>query len=397
MSYTHLWIYSFVSTDRLVIKSNPKLSKIVGFGYVDTFNNGLYILDNGFDNEYDLTINAFTSLETVGKIAVIGNITLKSLKLDALQVAGIFVVRSNQQLEEVSSSVRFVNELYIERNGGLLTINFPHLQEVTYYLNINNNCSLICIDGFDELRRVGHGIMIAENKTLAELRGFNKLKYIGSNCVSLPEEQQSPCNICGCATPLAFDWSTFVRDNAVCSVVDNFPADFYDESSLACAYEIPLDFFRLVCNTATHCGQLPVDQEIPGILSYSLIIFRNQRLRAIGGFCNLKHVESNIYIVGNSILHTINAFGQLAYALDIWIRNNPNIKHIIGFANLLSVRDFVVYESNQLIDLNNIKSLEFAQTISTEARTSRSIKYPRHPIPSILGYTIYFAYENPHC
>jgi len=136
------------------------------------------------------------------------------------------------------------------------------------------------------------------------------------------------------------------------------------------------------------------DQCIPDTLSYSIIIFRNQKLKAIGGFCNLKHVESNIYIIYNAVLHTINAFGQLAYALDIWIRNNPQLKYIISFANLLSIRDFIVYESLCLIDLNSIKSLEFAQNIAIEAKTSKSVKYPRNPIPSVLGYTLYYSYDN---
>lgn len=382
-------------TDRIVIKSNPKLSKIVGFGYIDTLNNGLYILDNGLDGQYDLVINAFVALETSIRVIVIGNAGLKSLKLDSLNFAGFFVVRSNPQLEDVSTSVHFINELSIENNRSLLVIRFPCLREVNEHLNINSNCSLLCIEGFDELRRVGHGIMLADNKQLVELRGFNKLKYIGSSCVSAPLVQQaSGCSNCGCTVDVSFDWTTIIRLPTVCGVVDTFPVDFYDDSAAACAYQLPLDFFRLVCNAATPCAQLPIDQDIPRLVSYSLIIFRNQRLKAIGGFCNLKHIESNMYIIGNPVLHTIQAFGQLAYALDIWIRNNQNLKYIIAFANLLSIRDFVVYETNQLINLDNIKSLEFAQLIATEARSSRSIKYPNHPLPSVLGYTLYYAYDN---
>ena len=385
-------------TDRVVIKSNPKLSKVIGFGYIDTLNNGLYILDNGLDGIYDLKINAFVALETASRVVVIGNLGLKSLKLDLLRVAGLFVVRSNPQLEELSTSAEYINDLSIENNRSLLVVKFAELREVNEQININGNCSLLCLEGFNELRRVGHGVVFADNKQLVELKGFNKLKYIGSSCVSVPLAQQaSACSsCCGCATDIVFDWTSIVRMPLVCGVIDNFDVDFFDGAASLCAYNLPEDFFRLLCNSAVPCGQLPLGDDIPELVSFSLIIFRNQRLRAIGGFCNLKHLESNLYIIGNPILGTINAFGQLAYALDIWIRNNPNLKHIIGLGNLLSVRDFVVYETNQLVDLNNIKSLEYAQLIATEARTSKSIKLPRHPIPSVLGYTLYYAYDN-HC
>ncbi|XWV25851.1 hypothetical protein QJ857_gp1231 [Tupanvirus soda lake] len=383
-------------TDRIVIKSNPRLSKIVGFCYTDTINIGLYILDNNLDGEYDFAISAFVALETAGRIVIVGNSGLKTLKFDSLRiVVNEFIVRSNNHLEELTSSVQFVNDLYIENNKSLHIIKLPCLQEVNFVMNINSNCSLLCLETFDELRRIGHGLMIADNKQLAELKGFNKVKYIGSSCVARPTVQQpNPCNGgCGCNTGITFDWTSIAR-LPDCSIVDTFPVNFFDDSRLACAYELPDDFFRLVCNPNTTCGQLPTDQEIPDLLAYSIIIFRNQRLKAIGGFCNLKHIETSIYIINNAILHTINAFGQLAYALDVWIRNNSSLKYIIGFANLLSIRDFVVYEAVCLLDLNSIKSLEFAQGIAIEAKNSRSVKYPRTPIPSVLGYTLYYSYDN---
>jgi hypothetical protein len=382
-------------TDRIVIKSNSKLSKIVGFCFTDTINIGLYIFDNNLDGEFDFTISAFVALETAGRIVIIGNNGLKSLKFDALRiVVNELVVRSNDQLEDFVSSVQFVNSLFIENNKNLQIIKLPNLLEVNFFLNINGNCSLLCLENFDELRRVGHGIIIADNKQLAELKGFNKLKYVGSSCVSRPDALQPDlCNGLGCISNITFNWTTIVR-LPDCSIVDPFIVDAFDGAVNSCAYVLPDDFFLLVCNPNPNCGTAILDIDIPNILAYSIIIYRNQRLKAIGGFCNLKHVEANIYIINNAILHTINAFGQLAYALDIWIRNNPLLKFIIGFANLLSIRDFVVYESGCLVDLNSIKSLEFAQLIAIEAKTAKSVKYPRNPIPSVLGYTLYFSYDN---
>src|SRR5690606_34243127 len=89
-------------TDRIVIKSNPRLSKLVGFCYIDTINIGLYILDNNFENELDFVIGAFSMLETAGRIVILGNRSLKVLKLDSLQIVpNEFIVRSNDSLLEL--------------------------------------------------------------------------------------------------------------------------------------------------------------------------------------------------------------------------------------------------------------------------------------------------------
>ena len=380
-------------TDRVVINDNSHLTKIIGFCYTDTLNIGLYLFNNNLSGEFDLIFSAFITLETAQNVVVINNNGLKIFKLDSLRtVAQDFVIRANNQLEELSSSLQYVDDIFIESNKSLQVVKLCNLQEVNNTFNINNNCALTCLDDFNDLRRVGHGIMISDNRQLVELKGFNKIKYIGSSCISRPllTPPAVLCNDNNCFVAVSYDWTEISQLD--CVVVDTFPVNTFDSSINSCGYSLPTDFFRLLCNVNT--DEIPDDEEIPTVVSYSIIIFRNQRLKAIGGFCNLKHIESNLYIINNSILHTINAFGQLAYALDIWIRNNSVIKYIIGFCNLLSVRDFVVYESSCLLDLNSIKLLEFAQQIAIEAKTTRSVKYPRTPIPSVLGYTLYYSFDR---
>jgi hypothetical protein len=384
-------------TNRLVIKSNHRLQKIAGFGYLDTLNIGFYLLDNSVDGEQDLIIRAFSGLETIGDMAVIGNATLREFKLEALHtVYGTAAIRSNPTLETLTLGLHTVQNLYIERNKALLHVHLPCLREVNKELNIASNCAITCLDTFNELLRVGHGILIADNKQLYELKGFDKLKYIGARCVSRPDVLiPTTCGGCGCTTELVFDWNSITVID--CVVTDPFEINFFDSSINACSYTLSEDFFRLICNSETPCGQLVVGQTIPDVISFSLAIYHNQRLKAIGGFCNLRHLVSNLYIIDNAILHTIKSFGQLAYVLDIWIRNNRGLRYIIGFSNLLSIRDLVVYDAHCLIDFNGLKSLEFAQKIATEAKTANSIKIPRGAVPSVLGYTLYYSYEGKRC
>jgi len=371
-------------TARIVINGNSKLTKLVGFCYTDTINVALLIFNNNNEGTYDFTISAFASLETAGEIVITSNKGLKAIKFESLRtVAAEFNVNANPQLEEIISSVHYVGNLGIQNNKSLTVIKLNELKEINANLTIAGNCSLLCLDNFEELRSVGGAIIIADNSQLVELRGFNKLKYIGARCVVLPSiPAPSPCQGCGCTVSLDYDWTSIIVDTVTCTVIDNFHAGFFDIVDNSCGYVLPYEFFFLVCNANPACGTIPSNIEIPCALSASLVIFRNNKLRAIGGFCNLKHVKSSIFIVANAVLHTINAFGQLAFALDIFIRNNSSLKYIIGFNNLLSVRDLVVAESLCLIEFNGLKSLEFAQDIAIEGRTAKTVKLPHHPIPS---------------
>ena len=377
-------------TDRIVIRGNQILTKIVGFCYIDTINICLLILSNNVNGKNDLIIGAFTNLENAGRIVIIDNHGLKSIKFDALQVINNeLVIRYNDQLEEIISSVYFVNDIFIEYNKKLTHIDFPCLQGINSQLNINANNSLLCLNTFDQMRKIGGGIIIADNKLLTEINGFNKLKYIGSRHICRPIELLPVDFI----NDISFDWTTIVVTED-CVVIDDFTGDIFDGSLSLGTYQVPDEFFNFTCNSIKSCCDAVDDESIPTCLSYSLIIFHNQHLKAIGGFCNLKHVNSNIYIINNNILHTIQAFSQLAFVLDICIRNNPLIKYIIGFCNILSIRDFIVSESSNLIDLNSIKSLEFAQKIAIEAKNSKTVKYSKNPIPSVLGYVLYYCHDN---
>lgn len=337
-------------TDRVVINSNAKLSKLVGFCYTDTINVGLYIFDNNTAGEYDLTVSAFITLETAGQVAVIGNSYLKIFKLDALRtVQNSFIVRSNPQLEELSSSVAFVDNFYVENNKSLFALNFATLYEVNQQFSVSANCALLSLDTFDSLKRIGAGAIIADNVQLAEIKGFNALKYIGSTCVIAANTIAMSTNACisspSCSCNVNFVPSV-VRPHChtiVFPIDSGFDVTAFDTLALdSCNYGLEANFYLLVCNANSTClsnADLPVTSA--SIVNYSLVIYGNSRLRAIGGFSNLKHIESVLFIIFNAVLHTINAFGQLAFALDIWIRNNPSIKYIIGFNNLLDRKSVV--------------------------------------------------------
>ena len=416
-------------TDRIVINANPVLTKVIGFCYIDTINIGLYVLNNNINGKFDLVIGAFGKLETVGDLIIIGNSSFRSFKLESLRISGDFIVRCNNHLEEIVISVEFTTNIYIEKNKSLSAIHFPTLREINDSISICDNASLGILNSFDELKRIGGGIIISENQQLCKIKGFNKLKSIGSKCISCRSNiendtdndwdqrsqhnlplcgqgcsWQSHCqharrqgNDCRCVGDILYNWKSIKR-LCDCTIVDDFCIDVFDASKFICEYNFDGELFKLLRNPHRSCGKKFKCETYPTLVSYSLIIFRNQRLIAIGGLNSLKHVNSNIYIIDNSTLHTIHSFVHLVFALDIWIRNNPGLKFIIGFSGLIAVRDFVIRESPCLINFSGTKKvafekLAFAQKIATETKSVKSIKYPSRAIPTVLGYTLYHTYD----
>ena len=381
-------------TDRIVINHNKKLSKIFAFCHIDTVNIGLYITGNNHDGDNDMKINAFGNLDTVGKIIIINNNSLTKLHLDGLTIVyGNFMVYDNNHLQEIHSKVNTLRNLFIENNKNLHLIEFPCLQEVLESIHINNNNSLIKLNTFDNLKRVGEAIIITENRSLNEIGGFNSVKYIGSKC-----DKKKECEIINNCQKSFYDWDCVIKllyCECECTVIDNFEINVYDARINDSSNDLPDSLFSLVCNAINPCQTLEnlesCETKTADIITYSLIIYQNKRLKYIDAFANLRHVNSNIYIVYNGILQTIKSFGKLCFALDIWIRNNLSLKYIMGFNELLSVRDFIIAETPNIVDITDIKKLEFAQIIHIETKNSKALKLPKCPIPTVHGCIVYYS------
>ena len=387
-------------TDYIIISKNCRLSKITGFCYTVLVNESLLILDNNANSNNDLVINAFLTLESVDSLVVTGNKFLRKLEFNALKnICCCFVVRSNPQLECLSSSVKRANSLKIEKNNSLVVICFPELDEINCALYINKNAQLEKLDTFDDLKRVGHVIMISENKQLNQLHGFNKLKFVGSCCVQDKhhcDPLPNPCFIEDCVNCIAFadpDWDN-VFSRRECVVVDGLGEviDMYDDGACsACEYELPSLFYQLACVKDAKCGEFSERTSFKNA-DFSIIIYGNPRLRCIDGFGCLRHLESILYIVGNATLSVIDAFSHLASVLDVWVRNNPSLKYIKGFHNLLSIRNLIVKESNCLAEWDDLHKLQFAQFIDIQSNKVSSVQLAVAPIPSVKGQIEYFAY-----
>ena len=425
--FTHLY-----SSDRIIIQCNPKLHAILGFCYIDTVSNALIIANNNIEGQSDMKIDAFLCLESVGRLVVVGNLYLSNVTFGSIKrILKDIVISGNQQLTEINISVESSGNVFIENNSFLGAIIMSDLIEIHGNLNINNNGAITSLNSFEKLKRVSGSVMISDNTLLTEIRGFNELKYIGSRCILRTTADcssiQGPCpyyplfvdnmqqaSICmtGMQDPsvwIAYWNSTFVFDSnsgcdsQTCSIISFFDPTLYDLESSP-PYQLDPSFFKLICNTDNTCRGpkctpcRPFQEKTQSCCSEgvngSLFIFQNPRLKAIGAFNALKHMESSLFIVYNNCLHTIQAFSQLCYVLDIWLRNNPSLKYIYGFQNLLSARDIVTLESACLHEFNTLSNIEFAQSIVLEAKVPKALKLHKTTIPSVIGYGLYYSYEK---
>jgi len=319
-SLTHVCGFLCLSeTNNVAIKNNTNLNSIVGFCSLTTVHEKLVIASNNTNSSNNLAINAFLLLESVSSVSIINNDGLKELEFRALQqIHNRFDVTSNPNLELIICMAKIIGSIDVQKNDRLVSISFPETEELTGELLVHRNNSLKTLDTFEELQRIGGGLIISDNKQLQYLRGFCDTKIIKSYC---PHDR-------------TYKKTKMYSSNIYCN--DNFEHKILYEQQLV----ITLPSFGENVNS-----------------NLSIMIFGNPSLRYVNGFGDLKLLESSLYIANNISLTHIDAFTHLVSVVDIWIKNNPQLKHIEGLNNLVSKRSFVVDKcdsSNKSCRLQNI-------------------------------------------
>lgn len=295
-------------TNNVAIKNNSNLSSIVGFGSLVTIHEKLVVASNNTNSSNDLLMNAFLLLESVSSVSIVKNDGLKDLEFNALQqIRGRFCVRSNSNLESIVCMAKIIGSIDIQKNDSLLSVSFPETEELKGELLVCQNNLLKTLDTFEELQRIGGGLMIAENKQLQYLRGFHSVKIVKSYC---PHDRTYKKNMV---------YSTDIYWN------NKF------ESKIL--YEQP--------STMT---LLPFGENVDS--NFSIMIFGNPALRYMNGFNDLKLLESSLYITNNVSLTHMDTFFRLVSVVDICIKNNPRLKCVEGLNSLVSKRNFVVDKRN---------------------------------------------------
>jgi hypothetical protein len=413
---------NLINTDFIVIMNNDTLHQILGFCFTAEITRELIIYYNNNNNKGfdDLVINAFHKLETAGEVRVFQNAYLRNFTLDSLTFVGNdILIRGNKDLDSISMpALKFVDCLHIEQNRSLHKVNFDCLEEIKCQFEFNNNDTFECLDGFNALKRVGHAVQIINNTKLLQITGFKSLSSVGSSqkitinsvCqnVDLPFSLYagSPCGCLDVVYPVPDPDNPDNTINAYISSIFNgcdseLPVDINYDSDTNIAADLcsvlGCNYSCVNCGTAqqnTHsmcdCNGAPQDFA----LIYSIIIFNNPRLKVIGGFDNLVSIASNLYIASNRKLHTVCAFPKLEFLVDLRLLCNKNLKYVYGFSHLKHARDVLVFDSPCLEQFHKLSSLPYVQYMLLDTKYAKSVKGIQCPLPSVVGGSLYYSYDK---
>jgi len=389
------------------IHNNEDLESINGFKkledigtYIDHWSEGTDYIRIG-DNRSLVSIEGFDSLNhIVGHFVIANNDKLTdSAPFNSLEeVDAHFIIRNNDKL---TSLVSGYNNLYsvglamvIQNNNSLLAVDgFPNLTTIGSYLSIGkwdndsqSNEDLQTINGFNVLNSVGHSVQIELNEKLKSIDGFNSLSNIGRWLRIQNNEDLETINgfenLEDVGTYIdhwseGTDYVSFGNNQSLTDIngFDNLnhivghfiianndklvkPALFNNLEEVDAHFIIrnndALEKITTGFNNLYEVG-------------LAFVIQDNEKLEEISGFINLNGVGSYLALGKwdtdsqvNPNLTKISGFDLLEnIGHSFKIQSNENLKTISGFASLTDVlRYFNISNCNNLISINGFGLLE---------------------------------------
>lgn len=256
-----------------------------------------------------------------------------------------------------------------------------HISVIRNNLTIQNNDSLVSLDGLTDLRAVG-SINILRNDKLHSLLGINNIDSVTNYIAVFNNKNLTQCEI-----------------DVVCSILQNNPAQAYIEDNgphcespevvaevcgLDCECPPGVNFYsqakidsfaHLYNNCDTINGNVIISGARESItnldgLRHIEIIDGNLTIRALGnivtlsGLENLQQVGGDFSIAGNASLSRIELSPSLTHTRSIRIEANPRLQVIDGFTRLTSIaRDLSIKNNDQCMSIRGFRNLVSAGSL----------------------------------
>jgi len=389
------------------IHNNEDLKSINGFKKLEDI--GTYVDDRWNDTDYFnvsnnrslSTIEGFDSLNhIVGHFIIENNEKLDdSLPFNSLEeVDAHFVIRNNDKL---TSLVNGFNNLYsiawamvIQDNNSLLAIDgFLNLTTIGSYLAIGSwdddgrgNEDLQTINGFDVLNSVGHSVQIELNEKLKSIKGFNSLSNIGrwfrvQNNEDL-ETINGFKNLEDIGTYIDDRWNdtdylSIGNNQSLTNIVgldslNHIKGHFIIENNGKLVLDANFNSLEEVDAHFVIRNNDAIEKIITGFnnlyrVGWAFVVQDNEKLSEIGGFINLTRIGSYMALGRwdndsqvNPSLSKISGFNLLEnIGHSFQIQSNANLTTISGFASLTDVlRYFNISNCNNLVSIDGFGLLE---------------------------------------
>ena len=389
------------------IQNNEDLESISGFGKLEQI--GTYINHNRHGTDYVRignnrslkSIEGFESFKNiVGNFIIENNEKLEtSFPFNSLETVGAdFIIRNNDKLSSLVTGYDNLSSIglsmFIQDNNSLLSVDgFPNLTTIGASLSIGywerigvGNEDLQTINGFQVLKSVGGAVQIELNEKLVSINGFNDLSNIGRWLKVHNNEDLEVIN----GFKSLEDVGTYINHNrhgtdyvrignnqslktiegfnSLNHIVGSFVIENNDKLEGALPFnsleEVDADFIIRNNNALEK-----INTGFNGLYSvkWAFLIQGNEKLNEISGFINLTNIGTSL-VLGkwdndaqiNPNLTNISGFDLLENVGGAFqIQSNQNLKTISGFASLTDVlRYFHISNCNNLLTINGFGLLE---------------------------------------
>jgi len=188
-------------------------------------------------------------------------------------------------------------DLRIENNPSLINIEGFENLEILGSLSISSNSSLVTVDGLTSLRQIDKWLHLRFNNSLRSVRGLSELTTVGDNI---------------------FIWSNFNLHN-----LEGFSKLSQVDGVLSLK----------ILNTLFDLDDFSSLTSVGGLTITGSFI-------NVDGLATLTNVNGDVYIFGNPSLISLNGLSALnSVGGDLWLQQNPHLARCSGIAQLIDQVD----------------------------------------------------------
>ena len=352
------------------------------FSSLTTIKGALDIIQNenlqslGFQNltsvHRNIRINSNPALISINGLALTGNVTSFSLigsnvsNLGALSgitsigtgTSGDLIIKDNPLLNSLSglSGITQINKsLEINNNDSLLNLNgLNTLSILNYgYLSIMNNALLTEIDGLQNLISVGisgndQGVLIINNAALTNLNGLSSMASLKGS-LTLRNN------------PVLIDVSALNVTSYPLGTSSGFYLDNNDSLQNLTGMFIQIMNGQVQIFENELLQAIDFTIELPSVIT-SLLIDNNPALQNLSGLVNITQINGNFSgfrVLNNDSLQNLNGLNFTSISGNyLFIKDNQSLMNIDGLASLLTVSNNVSLEIINNTALENVDGLQ---------------------------------------
>ena len=356
----------------LFIEDNRKLNDLSAFNGLTSVHGDLVITNNGTYGGGTMTIDNFTSLQSISGFLQLGeNANVTNINFPALTTVNQSITISDNAISHSSTNYFKIDD------SSTTDIQFPALTTINGEFRISDS-ALTNMNGFSGLTSVG-SLTIVSNDDLTDISTMSNLTNIGTNLAIYGNQKLTNIS--------AFSGLTTINGNLTISNNGTFGGGTYNIDGFTNLQSIGgyllLDENANVTNinfpalttvnqsititddyiyNPTNNGLLIIDSTTPYIFFMALnavngdFHIENAAINNLAGFSAVASIGNDLVIQNNANLTDLNSLSALnSVGGSITIKDNPLLTDISGIANLTTANN-ITLDTNNLANLTGLQN-----------------------------------------